>query len=89
MLMGGDSRTSLISLVSSASRLAHTNPARTQILLTALKTSNVATGEKLAEAIRATKYAGLLGNFAFDDTGVGIFATAIGLIQGGKLLSAG
>ena len=61
----------------------------TQILLTALKTSNVATGEKLAEAIRATKYAGLLGNFAFDDTGVGIFATAIGLIQGGKLVSAG
>jgi branched-chain amino acid transport system substrate-binding protein len=60
----------------------------TQILLTALKTSNVATGEKLAEAIRATKYAGLLGNFAFDDTGVGIFATAIGLIQGGKLVSA-
>ena len=61
----------------------------TQILLTALKTSNVATGEKLAEAIRATKYAGLLGNFAFDDTGVGIFATTIGLIQGGKLVSAG
>jgi branched-chain amino acid transport system substrate-binding protein len=61
----------------------------TQILLTALKTSNVATGEKLAEAIRATKYAGLLGNVAIDDTGVGIFATAIGLIQGGKLVSAG
>jgi branched-chain amino acid transport system substrate-binding protein len=54
-----------------------------------LKTSDVATGEKLAEAIRATKYAGLLGNFVFDDTGVGIFATAIGLIQGGKLVSAG
>jgi branched-chain amino acid transport system substrate-binding protein len=61
----------------------------TQILLTALKTSNVATGEDLAKAIRATKYAGLLGNFAFDDTGVGIFATTIGTIKSGKLVSAG
>ena len=60
----------------------------TQILLTALKTSNVATGEELAKAIRATKYAGLLGNFAFDDTGVGIFATTIGTIKSGKLVSA-
>ena len=60
----------------------------TQILLTALKNSNVATGPALADAIRATKYAGLLGNFAFDDTGVGIFATTIGLIKGGKLVSA-
>jgi branched-chain amino acid transport system substrate-binding protein len=60
----------------------------TQILLTALKTSNVATGAKLADAIRATKYQGLLGNFAFDKTGVGIFATSIGTIQGGKLVAA-
>jgi len=61
----------------------------TQILLTALKNSKVATGQDLADAIRATKYAGLLGNFAFDDTGVGIFATTIGLIKGGKLVTAG
>jgi ABC-type branched-subunit amino acid transport system substrate-binding protein len=60
----------------------------TQIVLTALKTSNVATGKALADAIRATKYAGLLGNFAFDDTGVGIFATSIGVITGGKLVTA-
>jgi branched-chain amino acid transport system substrate-binding protein len=60
----------------------------TQILLTALKASNVATGAKLADAIRATKYQGLLGNFAFDKTGVGIFATAIGTIQNGKLVAA-
>ncbi|WP_198170828.1 ABC transporter substrate-binding protein, partial [Actinoplanes awajinensis] len=33
----------------------------TQIMLTALKTSNVATGKALADAIRATKYQGLLG----------------------------
>jgi branched-chain amino acid transport system substrate-binding protein len=60
----------------------------TQILLTALKTSNVATGKALADAIRSTKYAGLLGNFSFDDTGVGIFATTIGTITSGKLVSA-
>jgi branched-chain amino acid transport system substrate-binding protein len=48
----------------------------TQILLTALKATNGEGGQKLADAIRATKYAGLLGNFAYDATGVGIFATA-------------
>jgi branched-chain amino acid transport system substrate-binding protein len=59
-----------------------------QILLTALKTSHVATGKALADAIRATKYQGLLGNFAYDDTGVGIFATSIGTITNGKLVPA-
>lgn len=61
----------------------------TQILLTALKNSNVATGKELADAIRATKYQGLLGNFAYDNTGVGIFKTSIGIIRGGKLVAAG
>jgi branched-chain amino acid transport system substrate-binding protein len=61
----------------------------TNIFLTALKTSGVATGDKLAEAIRATKYSGLLGDFAFDQTGVGIFATQIGIIKAGKLTAAG
>ena len=60
-----------------------------QILFTALKNSDVATGEDLADAIRATKHDGLLGDFAYDDTGVGIFATTIGLIKGGKLAAAG
>jgi branched-chain amino acid transport system substrate-binding protein len=60
----------------------------TQIMLTALKNSNVATGAKLADAIRATRYQGLLGDFAFDKTGVGIFATSIGTIQNGKLVAA-
>jgi branched-chain amino acid transport system substrate-binding protein len=59
-----------------------------QILLTALKTSNGATGQKLADAIRATKYQGLLGSFSFDNTGVGISATSIGTIQNGKLVAA-
>jgi len=60
-----------------------------QILFTALKNSKEATGQDLADAIRATKHAGLLGNFAFNETGVGIFATTIGLIKGGKLVAAG
>src|SRR5215831_136521 len=60
----------------------------TQVLLTALKATNGEGGQKLADAIRATKYAGLLGNFAYDNTGVGIFATAIGLIKGGQLVAA-
>jgi len=59
-----------------------------QILLTALKTSNVGKGKALADAIRATKRQGLLGNFAYDDTGVGIFATSIGVITNGKLVPA-
>jgi len=59
-----------------------------QILFTALKTSNAATGQALADAIRATKYKGLLGDFAYDETGVGIFATQIGVIKDGKLIAA-
>ncbi len=59
-----------------------------QIMLTALKNSNVASGKDLADAIRAVKHKGLLGDFAFDETGVGIFATSIGLIQNGKLVAA-
>ncbi|NGN62700.1 branched-chain amino acid ABC transporter substrate-binding protein [Streptomyces sp. A7024] len=59
----------------------------TNIVLTALKNSKVATGAKLAEAIRDTKYQGLLGDFAFDKTGVGIFKTDIGQIKDGKLVA--
>ncbi len=59
------------------------------IILTALQSSGGATGQKLADAIRATKYHGLLGDFAYDSTGVGIFATSIGIIRSGKLTVAG
>ncbi|MFC4501618.1 MULTISPECIES: ABC transporter substrate-binding protein [Streptomyces] len=57
------------------------------ILLTALKTSKAATGQDLADAIRATAYKGLLGDFAYDDTGVGITKTTIGVIRDGKLVA--
>ncbi len=57
------------------------------IVFTALKNSDVGTGEKLADAMRATKYEGLLGNFEYDETGVGIHATSIGVIKSGKLVA--
>jgi branched-chain amino acid transport system substrate-binding protein len=55
------------------------------IVFTALENSDEATGEELADAIRATKYDGLLGDFEFDETGVGIHATSIGVISSGEL----
>lgn len=60
-----------------------------QILLTALKNSGVATGGKLADAIRAVRYQGLLGDFAYDETGVGIKATTIGIMKNGTVVEAG
>ncbi|SNR54455.1 ABC transporter substrate-binding protein [Actinomadura mexicana] len=60
-----------------------------QILLTALKNSGVATGRKLADAIRAVRYQGLLGDFAYDGTGVGIKATTIGIMKNGTVVEAG
>jgi len=59
-----------------------------QIMLTALKNSNVATGQKLADAIRAVRYQGLMGDFVYDETGVGIKATSIGIVKGGTLAKA-
>jgi branched-chain amino acid transport system substrate-binding protein len=56
------------------------------ILLTALKNSGVATGKKLADAIRSTTHAGLLGQFQYGADGVGITKTTIGVIQDGKLV---
>jgi branched-chain amino acid transport system substrate-binding protein len=58
------------------------------IVFTALKNSKGASGQKLADAIRATKYDGLLGDFTFDESGVGIHATSIGVIKSGTLTVA-
>jgi branched-chain amino acid transport system substrate-binding protein len=57
-----------------------------QIMLTAMRNSGVATGKKLADAIRAVRYQGLMGDFAFDETGVGISATSIGIVKKGELV---
>ncbi|MFF8532075.1 ABC transporter substrate-binding protein [Streptomyces sp. SAS_267] len=59
----------------------------TSILLTALKNSKVATGKKLADAIRATQYDGLLGQFQYGADGVGITKTSIGVIKSGALVA--
>jgi branched-chain amino acid transport system substrate-binding protein len=59
-----------------------------QILLTALKNSDVATGKKLADAIRAVRHQGLMGDFAYDQTGVGIKATTIGIVRNGEVVKA-
>ena len=56
-----------------------------EIMISALKACNACTGLPLANAIRSVHYAGLLGNFAYNGTGVGIFATAIGIITDGKI----
>ena len=56
-----------------------------QVMIAALKACGACTGLALANAIRTVHYSGLLGNFAYDSTGVGIFATAIGIISDGKI----
>ncbi|MGH3298803.1 MAG: ABC transporter substrate-binding protein [Trebonia sp.] len=56
-----------------------------EIMIAALKACSACTGLDLANAIRAVHYDGLLGNFAYNSTGVGIFATAIGIITDGKI----
>ncbi|HEY5200124.1 MAG TPA: ABC transporter substrate-binding protein [Acidothermaceae bacterium] len=59
-----------------------------EIMLQALKTTNGAGGQALDDAIRAVKYQGLVGNFAFDATGVGVHETQIGIIKNGVLTAA-
>jgi branched-chain amino acid transport system substrate-binding protein len=57
-----------------------------EIVLTALKNSHGATGQALANAIRAVRYHGLVGDFAFNSQGVGLFATHIGIVKNGKIV---
>jgi len=59
-----------------------------EIMLQALKTTNGAGGQALDDAIRAVKYQGLVGNFAFDATGVGVHETQIGILKNGVLTPA-
>lgn len=61
----------------------------TEILLAALQSTGGAGGKKLADAIRATQYDGLLGEFRYDSTGVGIFKTTIGIVKNGSLVAVG
>ena len=57
-----------------------------RILIEALRASDVATGSALADAIRDVRFRGLLGDFAFDGTGVGIHQTRVATVESGKVL---
>ena len=56
-----------------------------EVMIAALKACHACTGLALANAIRAVHYTGLLGTFQFNNQGVGIFATAIGILNDGKI----
>ncbi|MEV5897596.1 ABC transporter substrate-binding protein [Nonomuraea fuscirosea] len=56
------------------------------ILIEALKQTKGEGGQKLADAIRGVKRAGLLGDYAYDANGVGIHETKIGLVKDGKVV---
>ena len=56
-----------------------------EVMITALRACHACTGLALANAIRAVHYDGLLGSFSYNKQGVGIFATAIGIIKNGKI----
>ena len=57
-----------------------------QIVIRALRHSGAATGLKLADAIRAVRYHGLVGDFVFNADGVGLFKTRIGVIKNGQVV---
>jgi branched-chain amino acid transport system substrate-binding protein len=57
------------------------------ILIEALKQTNGEGGQKLADAIRGVKRAGLLGTYDYDEFGVGIHETKIGLVKAGKVVA--
>jgi branched-chain amino acid transport system substrate-binding protein len=58
-----------------------------RILIQALRTTHVATGFELAEAIRSVRFKGLLGDFEFDATGVGIHRTRVATIDRGTVVA--
>jgi len=58
------------------------------IVAQALDSIDCATGKELADAIRASDYTGLQGEFSFDENGVGLQETHIGVITDGKVVAA-
>ncbi|MBV9451424.1 MAG: ABC transporter substrate-binding protein [Streptosporangiaceae bacterium] len=56
-----------------------------QVMIRALKACHACTGLALANAVRAVRYTGLLGAFAYTSQGVGIFSTSIGIIKNGTI----
>lgn len=58
-----------------------------RILIQALRDSAGASGRELADAIRAVRFRGLLGDFVFDATGVGIHQTRIATVRSGTVVA--
>ncbi|GAA4089450.1 ABC transporter substrate-binding protein [Nonomuraea soli] len=56
------------------------------IMVEALRATGGEGGQKLADAIRAVKRDGLLGAYTYDEFGVGIHETKIGLVKDGKVV---
>jgi branched-chain amino acid transport system substrate-binding protein len=54
----------------------------------ALDADKCASGKPFADAVRNVKYDGLQGHFSFNENGVGLSETQIGVIQGGKVVPA-
>jgi branched-chain amino acid transport system substrate-binding protein len=56
-----------------------------RIVIEALRNTDGATGAELAEAIREVRFRGLLGDFSYDATGVGLHRTRVATIDGGRV----
>ncbi len=58
------------------------------VFIMAMKTTpNDLSGQKLADAVRSVTYEGLLGQFKYDATGLGLHATQIGILKAGKIVA--
>ena len=51
------------------------------------KTPSDLSGPKLIEAVRSITYDGLLGQFKYDEVGLGLHATQIGILKAGKIVA--
>jgi branched-chain amino acid transport system substrate-binding protein len=58
-----------------------------RIVIAALRATNAAKGAALAEAIRAVRFRGLVGDFEYDATGVGLRKTRVATIEGGRVVA--
>ena len=59
------------------------------VFITAMKTtSSDLSGPKLIAAMRSITYDGLLGTFKYDETGLGLHATQVGIIHNGQITPA-
>jgi branched-chain amino acid transport system substrate-binding protein len=57
-------------------------------ILAMRKTAKDLSGPRLAAAVRSVDYNGLLGRFKYDDTGLGLHQTQIGIIHAGRVVPA-